>query len=135
MKPMEAYSKKWHDYLKVNKLMGMKCNRCGAYEFPPVPVCNTCSSTDVNWAEVSGDGELVTISRIGLVDPLFEKYGPTIVAFVKLDEGFTFVSWLISDDGQEIEDLERIKNRIPCRAKMVPQDRGTYSYPVFRMVD
>ena len=135
MKPMEAYSKNWHGHLRENKLMGMKCNRCGGHEFPPVPVCNSCSSFDLDWAEVKDGGELVTISRIGLVDPLFEKYGPSIVAFVKMDDGFTFVSWLIGEEGQEVEDLEKINDKIPCRVKMIVQDRGTYSYPVFKIVD
>ena len=53
---MEPIVKKWYDGLNEGKLLGLKCKRCGTVEFPPFPVCNTCSCTDLEWIEISGEG-------------------------------------------------------------------------------
>ncbi len=132
MKPMEAYVKKWYDALEEGRIMGMKCKRCGAYEFPPVPVCNSCSGTDLEWVEMKGEGEMVSFSATTLVDPVFAEYGPTLNAVVQLVEGPTFISWLVgSSIGQENE----IYRKLPALVKMEIHKREKYKYPVFRIAE
>ena len=132
MKPMEAYVKKWYDALDNGKLMGMKCNRCGAYEFPPVPVCNNCSSTDLEWAEMSGFGEMVSFDFTFQLTPNFAPYQSTYHAMVKLDEGPTIISWLV---GVEPGKFDELFEKQPLKVKMEAQKREKYSYPVFRIVE
>lgn len=132
MAKIEPIVKLWYDYLKENKIMGKKCKQCGAYEFPPVPVCNECSSTDMEWTEMSGYGTMETYTANPIVDPPFAFYGPQIQAVVRLDEGPTFTSWLV---GIDFDKRDELFDKIPCRVKMEVQDRGEFSYPVFRIED
>lgn len=131
MKPMEPYVKKWYDYLDAGKLMGMKCKHCGSYEFPPVPVCNSCSGTDLEWAEMSGEGKLVSFSANILVDPPFAEYGPTLQGVIQLSEGPTFISWIVGTGLDQEADLFQ---KLPVAVKMEIQARDKYKYPVFRIV-
>ncbi|MDH5363732.1 MAG: zinc ribbon domain-containing protein, partial [Dehalococcoidia bacterium] len=34
----------YRDALKEGKLLGLKCNQCGAYTAPPRKVCSKCGS-------------------------------------------------------------------------------------------
>ena len=55
---MKPVVKKFYDSLDEGKLMGRQCTRCGAVEFPPVLVCNSCSCFDMEWVEVSGKAKV-----------------------------------------------------------------------------
>lgn len=130
MKPMEAYVKKWYDFLETGRIMGMKCKHCGSYEFPPVPVCNNCCSTDLEWVEMDGRGQMVSISANVMVDPIFAEYGQKVVALVKLSEGPTFISWL---EGVGLDQQGELFKQLPIPVKLEVQKRDKYSYPVFRI--
>lgn len=134
MKKMEPYIKKWYDHLADGKLMGVTCTKCGAYEFPPVPVCNACSGTELGWSEMSGAGTLLSISHIAqyAVDPPFEKYGPTLTAVVQLAEGPEFISWLM---GKTVDQAADLVDKLPISVRMRIHDRGEYKYPVYEVVD
>jgi uncharacterized protein len=131
MKPMEPFVKKWYDYLETGKIMGTRCKKCGAYEFPPLPVCNTCCSTDLEWVEMDDHGEMIAFSADIIVNPIFEKYGQKLFALVKLSAGPTFVSWLL---GTGLDQQEELFKKLPIPVKMEIQKRDKYSYPVFKIV-
>ena len=71
--------------LKQNKLLGLKCNQCGAYTAPPKKVCMECASEDMEIVELNGKGEIQTFTVINVPPEGFEA--PYMVALVKLDEG------------------------------------------------
>ena len=48
--------------LKKDKLLGLRCNDCGAYTCPPMMVCNECASTNLEIVEMSGKGKIVTFT-------------------------------------------------------------------------
>jgi len=127
---MEPSVKKWYDFLENGKIMGMRCKRCGAYEFPPVPVCNHCSSTDLEWVEMSGSGKLVSFTAMLMVDPPFANFGPQICGYVKLKEGPTFISWLV---GTGLEEQAELYDRMPVDVIAEIQQRDKYKFPVFRI--
>ena len=39
--------KDYDEALKQNKLLGLKCNACGAITVPPKMVCRQCTDTDL----------------------------------------------------------------------------------------
>jgi acetyl-CoA C-acetyltransferase len=132
MKPMEAYIKKWYDSLDADQIMGIRCKHCGTVEFPPVPVCNNCCSTDVEWVEMNREGQMVSISANVMVDPLFAAYGQKVIALVRLAEGPTFLSWL---EGVTLDEQADLFEKLPVKVKMEVQKRDKYSYPVFRIAE
>lgn len=56
------------DHLEQGKVSGTKCKSCGLLFFPPRADCYKCLSSDMEWFEVSGTGQLVTYSKL--------EYGP-----------------------------------------------------------
>ena len=55
-------------YLEEGKVMGTRCNECGAIYFPPRSDCVKCFNSNMGWFEVTGAGTLLSFSEL--------KYGP-----------------------------------------------------------
>lgn len=131
---LEPISKIWYENLKNGKLTGLKCKNCGHIEFPPVPVCNCCGKHDMEWSEVSGEGELVSYSFSPEGVPPYQT-DPTMIGMFKLKEGLNFMSW-IADVGQEDEGW--IYDNLPLKVKAeiikISEEHDLY-YPVYRIVD
>jgi uncharacterized OB-fold protein len=56
------------DQLGKGKVMGTRCKDCGMVFFPPRADCYRCLTSNTEWFEVSGTGNLVTFSKL--------QYGP-----------------------------------------------------------
>ena len=67
-------------------LVVQRCRACGHHQFYPRPLCLACESTELDWAEVKGGGEIYSITtvRVPVTDELPPPYQLAIVA---LDEG------------------------------------------------
>jgi uncharacterized OB-fold protein len=71
-----------------------KCSRCGAFRYPPGPICPECTSLDYSWTEVSGAGRI--LSWVVFHRQYFEDYPPPYnVIAVRLAEGPIVVSNLV----------------------------------------
>lgn len=44
--------KTYYDALEEGKILGMKCEECGDVVWPPLPTCQKCGSTKLNWIEM-----------------------------------------------------------------------------------
>lgn len=130
MAKMEPYVKTWYDHLNDGKLMGVKCQRCGSYEFPPLPVCNSCSGTDVRWVEMSGEAELTTFSFSPIGIPPYHAE-PVMSGWFKLDEGVVFMSYLLDVGVDTQEELLGLLP-VPVQAEVKQIDENV-SWPVFRI--
>lgn len=82
----------YQQFLAEEKLMGSKCNRCGAVYVPPRPICTECRKSDLQWVEASGKGKLAAFTCIS-IGPAFmiaegyDRKNPYYVGVVELDEG------------------------------------------------
>jgi uncharacterized OB-fold protein len=56
-------------YLEDGKLMGTRCKQCGKRFFPPRAQCYESLSSDMEWFQVTGKGQLVSFSTL--------RYAPT----------------------------------------------------------
>lgn len=130
MVKMEPYVKNWYDYFGKGKIMGLKCNRCGSYEFPPVPVCNKCSGTDLSWVEMSGEGKLVSFGITLYPDTPFAAFAPYISGDVVLKEGPTYNAMVL---GVNPEHVEELYNKLPIAVKAEVQDRDEFKFVAFRV--
>lgn len=130
MKTIEPYVKKWYDGLEEGKFLATRCKKCGAFEFPPLPICNTCGTHDMEWVEISGKGELIAGSTpdVPLKGP---EEGLLSNGVVKLEEGPSFIGWLV--DLTE-EDRENLFDMVPCPVEMVTIQRNGFKYPGFKLV-
>ena len=53
-------------YLKEEKLMGCRCEGCGALYLPPRPICIKCQGEDMAWVEMQGKGSLAAFTCIAI---------------------------------------------------------------------
>lgn len=130
---MKTYVKDWYDFLEQDKIMGLKCRRCGSYEFPAVAICNNCSAAeDFEWVEMSGEGELVSFSVALFPDPWMTSFGTYLHGAVKMKEGTTFHAMILGIDPM---DTETIYKKTPIKVKAETQQRDGYKYVAFRVAE
>ena len=81
-------------YLKDGRLMGSKCNKCGAKSFPPRADCEVCMSGDFEFFEMSGRAKLLTYTKIVAAPTGFEDVAPFTVGVVDLEESGRALAWI-----------------------------------------
>ena len=104
------------DYLEQNKVMGTKCKSCGLTFFPPRADCYKCLSSNMEWFEVSGNGKLLSFSKLEYGPVGFEKDLPYTIAI--LDYGDYKVFGRLAPDLKESDvkvgmELKTVVNRLP----------------------
>lgn len=118
MAKMQPIIKNWYDYLAEGKIMGLKCSDCGHIQFPPVPVCNECSSFEMEWVEMSGEGEIysLTFSPMG-VYPYNED--ECLTGWGQLKEGMPFNSIITNPPEGGADELREMLRKGPVPVKLV----------------
>lgn len=84
-------SKFFWDAANEEKFVGQKCGDCGAYSFPPRPMCPQCYSLNRQVVPLSGRGRVHAWVIPRHPAPFGFREAP-IVAVIELAEGFRFVS-------------------------------------------
>lgn len=100
--------------------------------FPPVPVCNECGKHDMEWTEVSGEGELVSYSFSPEgVPPYMDD--PMMIGLLKLKEGVNFQSWILDVDEEDEPWLfEHLPVPVKAEIIKIDEEHDLY-YPVYRV--
>ncbi len=89
------------DFLEGGKVMGTRCKDCGLVFFPPRADCYQCLTRNVEWFEVSGNGKLVTYSKLEFAPVGFQDDVPYCIAL--LDYGKYKIFGRIDKDVPEDE--------------------------------
>ncbi|MBT8171336.1 Zn-ribbon domain-containing OB-fold protein [Candidatus Bathyarchaeota archaeon] len=113
--PISRTSKFWKE-LKNGSIYTTKCKQCKRINFPPVADCGICGSSEVEWIELSGDGNVVTFTKIFAKPASFSDENPYIVVIVKLKEGVKVLAWLT---GVKIEDV-----KFGLKVRLIPKVTG-----------
>ncbi len=129
---MEPIAKKWYDYLAEGQIMGLRCKDCGAYTFPPLAVCRECSSRNVEWVQMSGEGQLIMFSRTILPAKKFADLDPVCYGMVKLKEGPCFFTKIEGLEVQTDEDIKRENEKLPVPVTAEIQHVKDMDIVVFR---
>ena len=104
------------DYLEKEKVMGTKCKSCGLTFFPPRADCYKCLSSNMEWFEVSGNGKLLSFSKLEYGPVGFEKDLPYTIAI--LDYGDYKVFGRLATELKESDvkvgmELKTVVNSLP----------------------
>jgi hypothetical protein len=121
--PVSRTSKFWQG-LREGKIYATKCQKCGKLHFPPVADCGDCGSSNLNWTELDGEGEIETFTQIVVKPASFSKEQNYIVAIAKLREGVRALAWLT---GVEREDVE-VGMKVRLEAKVTSDGRVSYQF-------
>ena len=112
------------EYINSKKLMGSKCKKCGAVDVPPRKLCIKCNSTDVDWIEMSGNGQIAAFSCISvgttfMVEKGYSMKKPYCFSVIKLDEGPMVSGQLLGVDESK---PDTIKIETPVKIKFIETD-------------
>jgi uncharacterized OB-fold protein len=80
-------------YLKDGHLMSSRCGQCGYRSFPPRVDCPRCLSDNFAFEELSGEGTVVTYTRIDAAPAGFEDLAPFVIGVVDLKETGRLLAW------------------------------------------
>lgn len=129
--PFKDYNKA----LKKNKLMGLKCNKCGAITCPPMMVCNECSAADLDIVELAGKGKIVTFTTTNVAPEGRQNEVPYILVLVEIDEGSWIMGNLIGVDPTKVA-MDIIGKRVELGHRVFPGDKytaGSAARPAFSL--
>ena len=101
-------------HLKDGRLMASRCKKCGHTSFPPRADCPKCLSGEFEYFQLSGEGTLVTYTRIDAAPAGFEDMAPYVVGVVDLKETGRLLAWV----GDSIPEKEI---EIGMRIQVVPR--------------
>ena len=122
--PHHTKVSKFWDGLRDGILYGTKCKKCGNLTFPPKADCEKCKSSDIDWIQLSGDGELLTYTINKVPPPTFADFPEYIIAIVKLKEGPRLMTWLTDINAEEV----KIGMKLKAEPKETPDGRLTYEF-------
>lgn len=114
---------KFLEELKNNKLMGVKCKKCGTKYLPPRAHC-PCGSTEIEWYEAPKQGKLLTYTLVAFPPESMNKYAPYILAIAELDDGSRILA--------HITDVTPKNLQLGMRVQVIPHqisaDRLTFKF-------
>ncbi len=88
----------YNEALKEDRLLGLKCQSCGAITVPPKMVCQGCAGSELDITELKGTGKIRTFTTVFVAAEGREDEVPYIIVLVELDEG----PWIMGNlDGIE----------------------------------
>ena len=116
----------FNQFLNEEKLMGTRCQKCGALYLPPRPICIKCYSREMEWAEMKGRGKLSAFTTINVGPTMMcqEGYGrdnPFCAGVVELDEGVKISARILGIDAQN---PDGIKIGTPLRIEFLHRGEG-----------
>lgn len=114
------------EYLGERKLMGSRCKECGAVYLPPRALCTHCYSTEMEWYEFSGAGELAGFTTIYVAPTQmlaegFNRDNPYCSGVVRLVEGPAISGQLL---GLDCAHPEQIQIGAPLQAAFIERGSG-----------
>ena len=121
--PISRTSKFWKE-LEEGKVYATKCRKCGVLHFPPVADCGTCGSSEVEWTELDGRGEVVTFTQVFVKPASFSEEPAYIVAIARLREGVKALAWLTGIERENV----KVGMKIKLVAKVFPDNRVSYEF-------
>ncbi len=84
----DADSKPFWEACAKHELSLQRCGDCGAWRFPPSPLCPQCLSRAYAWQPAAGRGSVYSFVIVReAMDPAWKDDLPYVVAIIALEEG------------------------------------------------
>ncbi len=115
--------KEFNQSLRKNKLLGLKCAKCGSLTCPPKLVCHECSGSDLETVQLEGRGKIVTFTSSYLVGLGRDVETPILIIMVELREGPWILGNLVGFDPDQATVESLIGKKVAlARTRMFPGD-------------
>ncbi|MFZ5916345.1 MAG: Zn-ribbon domain-containing OB-fold protein [Chloroflexota bacterium] len=116
----------FYQFLGENRLMGSRCQSCGALHLPPRALCPACYGSDMAWEELSGQGKLVAFTAVHIAPTAMIQAGygrdkPYCAGIVELEDGSRISAQILGVDPSA---PEAITIGTPLRVAFVQRGEG-----------
>jgi len=93
----------WWEAAAKHKLVVQRCGDCAHMQLPPAPICSECRSSEYDFPELSGRGEVYTFTTIHRPIALDQEV-PFVVAVITLEgtNGVRMISNVVDTPLDEI---------------------------------
>jgi hypothetical protein len=111
---------------RQRELRFQRCTACGAWRFPPGPMCPSCQSMESEWARASGRARLLSwVVCHPPVLPAWKERCPYPVVLVECEEGVRTIGGLLDAAAAELRmDMPMVVDFAPSLdGDLVPQWR------------
>ena len=113
-------------WLAERKLMGARCQSCGALYAEARPMCPDCFGDDMAWEQLSGHGKLaafttVYIAPTAMIEAGFGRDNPYVTGIVALDEGPSISGQVV---GVDAKGAGQVAVGMPLQATFVTRGEG-----------
>jgi uncharacterized protein len=128
--------KDYNEALKQGKLLGLKCEACGAVTVPPKMVCRQCTSPDMKVVELRKNGKILTFTSVFVAAEGREAEIPYIIVMVQLEDGPWMMGNLEGVDPKTAS-MDLIGKNVKMGSKVFAGDKysaGESARPVFTLV-
>jgi uncharacterized OB-fold protein len=119
--PIDKIHEFW-DFLEIGELRTTRCRSCGSLHFPPIADCPDCGSSEMEWIELNGSGELEAFTHVIARPSSFQANAPYTIAIGKLVDGIKVLAWLVDTDITEVE----VGMRVRLNAGKTPDGHSSY---------
>ena len=101
----------YHQFLNEERLMGSRCQECGALFVPPRPICIRCQGQAMEWVEMSGEGKLaaftcITVGPQLMIEQGYDREHPYVSGVVELAEGARVDAQIVEVDAKRPETIQ-----------------------------
>lgn len=105
------YSAAYDRFISQEKLMGSKCQKCGAMYVPPRPICPKCHVSETELVAMKGKGRLTayTVITVGppmMVEEGFDRENPYCSGVVELEEGASITARILGVDVTKPDEIK-----------------------------
>lgn len=126
--PSKATEEYW-EWTMEDQLAMPYCNECADFFFYPRYRCPICMSSDTEYREVSGRGELATYTTIYRAPTKhYQQMVPYVNALVNLEEGIRMMSNI------DVESEDELEMGMELEATFV-ETETEYKLPIFSPAD
>ena len=113
-------------WLAEHKLIGARCQSCGALYAEARPMCPDCFGDDMSWEPLSGQGKLaaytvVYIPPTAMIEAGYGRDNPYVTGIVALDEGPSISGQIV---GVDAKDTGQVAVGMPLQATFVTRGEG-----------
>ena len=116
----------FYQYLGEHKLMGSRCQSCGALHLPPRALCPACYGDEMVWEQIRGTGKLVAFTTVhiaptAMIEAGYGRKNPYCTGIVQVEEGPCISAQITGVDPAAPEQIEV---GMPVRVAFVQRGEG-----------
>ena len=93
----------FYKFVSEHTLMAAKCKKCGTEILPPKPMCTKCLSTNLNWIEIEGIGNLLSYTIIHVAPEQFQSMTPYTVGIIEFKNGLRLPGMICDTTSEELK--------------------------------